>query len=77
MGAVPVGELVLDGRVMPASNATFVGSITTGDGEVRVVYKPIAGERPLCVEEAGRRRLVQRSERGLLVRSVELLAVGC
>ena len=47
MGAVPVGELVLDGRVMPASNATFVGSITTGDGEVRVVYKPIAGERPL------------------------------
>lgn len=37
------GELVLHGRVMPASNATFVGDI---DG-VRVVYKPIAGERPL------------------------------
>ena len=45
--AVPAGELVLDGRVMPASNATFVGSIETADGEVRVVYKPIAGERPL------------------------------
>lgn len=44
---VPQGELVLDGRVMPASNATFVGSIGTGDGEVRVVYKPVAGERPL------------------------------
>ncbi|HEU5038253.1 MAG TPA: SCO1664 family protein [Nocardioides sp.] len=37
------GELVLHGRVMPASNATFVGEI---DG-IRVVYKPVAGERPL------------------------------
>jgi uncharacterized repeat protein (TIGR03843 family) len=37
------GELLLHGRIMPASNATFVGEI----GEVRVVYKPIAGERPL------------------------------
>ena len=41
------GELVLDGRVMPASNATFVGALHTPDGEVRVVYKPRAGERPL------------------------------
>lgn len=41
------GELVLDGRVMPASNATFVGAVRTPDGEVRVVYKPVAGERPL------------------------------
>lgn len=37
------GELVLDGRIMSASNATFVGHI----GEVKVVYKPVAGERPL------------------------------
>ena len=37
------GELTLHGRVMPASNATFVGEI---DG-LRVVYKPVAGERPL------------------------------
>jgi len=37
------GELVLHGRIMPASNATFVGEI---DG-LRVVYKPVAGERPL------------------------------
>ncbi len=36
-------ELVLTSRVMPASNATFVGHI----GDVRVVYKPVAGERPL------------------------------
>src|SRR3954447_4204392 len=36
-------ELSLHGRVMPASNATFVGEI---DGR-RVVYKPVGGERPL------------------------------
>jgi len=35
--------LLLHGRVMPASNATFVGEL---DG-VQVVYKPITGERPL------------------------------
>jgi uncharacterized repeat protein (TIGR03843 family) len=40
---LPEGELVLHGRIMPASNATFVGEI---DG-AQVVYKPIAGERPL------------------------------
>ncbi|WP_242497467.1 SCO1664 family protein [Nocardioides oleivorans] len=39
----PTGELVLHGRVLPASNATFVGEL----GGVRVVYKPIAGEKPL------------------------------
>ncbi|GAB3767002.1 putative repeat protein (TIGR03843 family) [Nocardioides ginsengisegetis] len=36
-------EIVLHGRVLPASNATFVGEI----GDVKVVYKPVAGERPL------------------------------
>lgn len=38
-----VEDLVLHGRIMPASNATFIGEI----GERRVVYKPVAGERPL------------------------------
>jgi uncharacterized repeat protein (TIGR03843 family) len=37
------GELTLHGRVMPASNATFVGEI----GDRKVIYKPVAGERPL------------------------------
>jgi len=37
------GELELTGRITTASNATFLGTI---DG-VAVVYKPIAGERPL------------------------------
>ncbi|WP_435743853.1 SCO1664 family protein [Nocardioides sp. SYSU DS0663] len=36
-------DLLLHGRIMPASNATFVGTV----GEVKVVYKPVAGERPL------------------------------
>nr|WP_281363322.1 SCO1664 family protein [Nocardioides perillae] len=35
--------MVLHGRVMPASNATFLGEV----GDTRVVYKPVAGERPL------------------------------
>ncbi|CAN5359029.1 SCO1664 family protein [soil metagenome] len=37
------GLLELHGRIMPASNATFLGLL---DG-VQVVYKPVAGERPL------------------------------
>jgi uncharacterized repeat protein (TIGR03843 family) len=36
-------DLALRGRIMPASNATFLGEI----GGVRVVYKPVSGERPL------------------------------
>lgn len=36
-------ELELTGRITTASNATFLGSI----GDVSVVYKPIAGEKPL------------------------------
>jgi len=35
--------LVLHGRIMPASNATFLGEI----GGAKVVYKPVSGERPL------------------------------
>lgn len=39
----PSGELELVGRITTASNATFLARI----GEVPVVYKPVAGERPL------------------------------
>ncbi len=38
-----MAELELRGRIMPASNATFLGEL---DG-VKVVYKPVRGERPL------------------------------
>lgn len=40
---ISTGDLELVGRVMPASNATFIGLV----GGVQVVYKPVAGERPL------------------------------
>jgi uncharacterized repeat protein (TIGR03843 family) len=41
------GDLVVEGRILPASNATFLGSIGSGADAVACVYKPIAGERPL------------------------------
>lgn len=37
------GEIELTGRIMPASNATFLARID----DVEVVYKPVTGERPL------------------------------
>jgi uncharacterized repeat protein (TIGR03843 family) len=37
------GELELAGRITTASNGTFLGGI----GDTMVVYKPLAGERPL------------------------------
>ena len=40
-------ELGITGRVMPASNATFVGTIGAADDGVSVVYKPVTGEQPL------------------------------
>jgi len=44
----PSGELTLLGRVRSASNATFYAALAQDDGsELEVVYKPIAGERPL------------------------------
>jgi uncharacterized repeat protein (TIGR03843 family) len=41
------GELAVDGRVLPASNVTLVGSCTLDGSSVRCVYKPVSGERPL------------------------------
>ncbi|MDO7866856.1 SCO1664 family protein [Nocardioides jiangxiensis] len=38
-----MAELVLEGRLTTASNATFLGRL----GDLQVVYKPVAGERPL------------------------------
>jgi uncharacterized repeat protein (TIGR03843 family) len=67
MDAAPVeeglltGELILHGRVMPASNATFVGEICGR----RVVYKPVAGERPLWDFPDG--TLANREEAAYLV----------
>lgn len=41
------GDLTVLGRVSVASNVTLVCDLATGDGAVRVVYKPIRGEQPL------------------------------
>jgi uncharacterized repeat protein (TIGR03843 family) len=59
--ALRSGALTLHGRVMPASNATFVGEI----GGRRVIYKPVAGERPLWDFPDG--TLAEREEAAYLV----------
>lgn len=41
------GELSLTGRLVQASNATFLGELRTPDRVVSCVYKPVRGERPL------------------------------
>ena len=40
-------DLTVEGRLVAASNATFVGTVRDGDAAVRCVYKPVRGERPL------------------------------
>jgi hypothetical protein len=41
------GDLVVEGRFVDASNATLFAHAVLGDEKVPVIYKPIAGERPL------------------------------
>jgi hypothetical protein len=41
------GTLTVTGRLVDASNATLFGSISYEDQSMDVIYKPIAGERPL------------------------------
>jgi len=41
------GEMAVEGRMPWSSNATFLVSLTLGDEQVRAVYKPHRGERPL------------------------------
>jgi uncharacterized repeat protein (TIGR03843 family) len=41
------GELEVRGRLVDASNATLYSAATLDGVEVRCVYKPVAGERPL------------------------------
>jgi hypothetical protein len=41
------GELAVTGRLVDASNATLFGHIDFNAESVEVIYKPIAGERPL------------------------------
>jgi uncharacterized repeat protein (TIGR03843 family) len=41
------GELTALGRIMPASNTTFLCRLGAEGSEARAVYKPVSGERPL------------------------------
>ena len=41
------GELQVEGRFVDASNATLFAKCVMGEDEIAVIYKPIAGERPL------------------------------
>jgi len=41
------GELAIEGRLLDSSNAALLASCQGHGGAVRVVYKPVRGERPL------------------------------
>jgi uncharacterized repeat protein (TIGR03843 family) len=41
------GELTVTGRLLQASNATFLAELACGDRRIECVYKPVEGERPL------------------------------
>jgi hypothetical protein len=48
------GELIVEGRLVDASNATLFGKVLTSDqSSFSVVYKPIAGERALWDFDTG------------------------
>lgn len=42
-----LGEIEISGRLVDASNATLFGSCTYQEIPISIIYKPIAGERPL------------------------------
>jgi uncharacterized repeat protein (TIGR03843 family) len=45
---ITTGKLSVTGRLVDASNATLFGHVTgENNSEVSIIYKPIAGERPL------------------------------
>jgi uncharacterized repeat protein (TIGR03843 family) len=41
------GEMTILGRIMPASNSTYLCRLGPDDTGVEAVYKPVSGERPL------------------------------
>ena len=41
------GRLTVLGRIVPASNSTFFCRLGPEEADVRAVYKPVSGERPL------------------------------
>jgi uncharacterized repeat protein (TIGR03843 family) len=47
LSLLSAGELTLQGRLLTASNATFVGRLEADGVAAGCVYKPVRGERPL------------------------------
>jgi len=45
--ALATGELEIIGRLTEASNVALLAQVSTDDGPLRCIYKPVAGERPL------------------------------
>jgi hypothetical protein len=67
------GEIEVEGRLVDASNATLFVSIAHGDEEMKAIYKPIAGERPLWDFPDG--NLAQRERAAYLIS--EAMGIGC
>lgn len=42
-----IGDIKVIGRLIDASNATLMGEIVSPNSSIKVIYKPIAGEKPL------------------------------
>jgi hypothetical protein len=67
------GEISVEGRLVDASNATLFVAISDGVNEMRAIYKPIAGERPLWDFPDG--NLASRERAAYLVS--EALGISC
>jgi len=63
-----LGSLEITGRLVDASNATLYGELTHEDATLSVIYKPIAGERPLWDFPDG--NLAQREYAAYLVSEI-------
>jgi uncharacterized repeat protein (TIGR03843 family) len=42
-----IGDIKVIGRLVDASNATLMGEVVSLNSNIQVIYKPIAGEKPL------------------------------
>ncbi len=47
LALLETGELRIEGRIVQASNVTFLGAVGQGEAARTCVYKPVRGERPL------------------------------
>ena len=59
-GRLERDELEITGRLLSASNATFLAELRTGEQPLQCVYKPTQGERPLWdfpIDTLGRREV--------------------